>query len=485
MWEKCNRQIGAALIASALLKKLSKIAKEETELELSKYTRQQSRQYEQKACDVLGKCFEENRSLAHKLLLTCLEKPFDSDDSTTIFDFAGANHLTTFMGHTCCQTKLSTIWRGQIAISTPWWKIVLLIFSPLFLPITLSAIKFRTLESPWTRRYIMGANSREGIATVKCNRCHKDTKPIKNDSSNISKNQDGQTKLQCEHCYKPLPNEDMLYRFSLCSGEIRFFDALFYLYTAPISAFWIHGVSYLFFLGLFSYFVVVDLEEKTTLKEWIIWGWIATFFFEELRQIANSKGRKLRKLLNWLRSGWNRFDLAMYIIFIITLCLRFTREGEDQFSSVRYFYSFTVAMFYIRFLQNFLVEKHIGLKVIMIEKMVFDLVVFLGIFLVFMQCFGIIYYANLYPNSPATVKLLQRIVYMPYWQIFGETYLEFLEGDEVGCTRNESIWRPAGGDRRCPEVKYWIPFIGGFYMLLTNVLLVNSVDCHVQVKCII
>jgi len=57
-----------------------------------------------------------------------------------------------------------------------------------------------------------------------------------------------------------------------------------------------------------------------------------------------------------------------------------------------------------------------------------DLVFFLGIFLVFLLSFGIMYQANLFPNSPPSWLLLKQVFYIPYWQMYGELFLENMEG---------------------------------------------------------
>lgn len=47
---------------------------------------------------------------------------------------------------------------------------------------------------------------------------------------------------------------------------------------------------------------------------------------------------------------------------------------------------------------------------------------------VFVLSFGVTYQANLFPNSEASWKLLKDIVYIPYWQMYGELFLENIEG---------------------------------------------------------
>lgn len=57
-----------------------------------------------------------------------------------------------------------------------------------------------------------------------------------------------------------------------------------------------------------------------------------------------------------------------------------------------------------------------------------DLQFFIMIFAVVLVSFGIITQANLYPNSEPTFQLLKNVVYLPYWQMYGELFLETIEG---------------------------------------------------------
>lgn len=50
------------------------------------------------------------------------------------------------------------------------------------------------------------------------------------------------------------------------------------------------------------------------------------------------------------------------------------------------------------------------------------------ILLVCILSFGVIYQANLYPNAPQQWSILQDVLYYPYWQLYGELFLEYIEG---------------------------------------------------------
>ena len=75
------------------------------------------------------------------------------------------------------------------------------------------------------------------------------------------------------------------------------------------------------------------------------------------------------KFRSWFSNLWNRFDATMYVLFILSIVLRYQLSGES-FVWARITYSITLAMFFLRFMQYFYAEKNMGPKVIMIRKMV-------------------------------------------------------------------------------------------------------------------
>jgi hypothetical protein len=57
-----------------------------------------------------------------------------------------------------------------------------------------------------------------------------------------------------------------------------------------------------------------------------------------------------------------------------------------------------------------------------------DLAFFLLIFLVFMLSYGVAKHALLHPNSEPNWLLLRNVIYEPYWNVYGELFLEELQG---------------------------------------------------------
>lgn len=72
------------------------------------------RYYENLAYNVMTELYQTNKSDARKLLV----KKNKKYGSTTIFEITDSNNLMQFMGHTACQTQLTSIWKGKIPTYT-------------------------------------------------------------------------------------------------------------------------------------------------------------------------------------------------------------------------------------------------------------------------------------------------------------------------------------------------------------------------------
>ena len=57
-----------------------------------------------------------------------------------------------------------------------------------------------------------------------------------------------------------------------------------------------------------------------------------------------------------------------------------------------------------------------------------DLMFFFFILLVFVVSFGVAYHANMFPQTPASWSILVNVLYFPYFQMYGELFLEDMKG---------------------------------------------------------
>ena len=58
-----------------------------------------------------------------------------------------------------------------------------------------------------------------------------------------------------------------------------------------------------------------------------------------------------------------------------------------------------------------------------------DLVFFIAILLVVILAYGVASQALRFPNSARDWSVLKGVVYLPYWQMYGELFLDDVEGN--------------------------------------------------------
>ncbi|XP_061190174.1 uncharacterized protein LOC133198035 [Saccostrea echinata] len=182
----------------------------------------------------------------------------------------------------------------------------------------------------------------------------------------------------------------------------------------------------------------------------------------------------------YLNNFWNIVDLLSYALLITALFVRHMHPSET-FTVARRMFSLSLLIMYLRFLEAFLMVRTLGPTLIMIKEMLKDLFAFIILLAVVIFGVGFYYHANLWPDHVFfwegrwTDWRIWKVIYYPYWQLYGETFNDFLQGpcaDE--CTANETIWSDASEDR-CPREDWTVGAVSALYMLFSNLLLVNLV----------
>ncbi|XP_071166898.1 transient receptor potential cation channel subfamily M member-like 2 [Mytilus edulis] len=193
--------------------------------------------------------------------------------------------------------------------------------------------------------------------------------------------------------------------------------------------------------------------------------------------LRHSRWYRLKK---YLFNFWNILDVVSYTLTILAIFVRWFKPTKSNKTSRRFF-SMSLFVMYMRFLHVLLMSRFLGPKIIMIKEMLKDLFRFIGILFVFMIGVGVLYHANMYPAhrdmwSSANWKYwrIWKIIYIPYFQIYGETFLEtFEENSTTPCTTIQSEWESNPDIDRCNEYDWILPVITALYMLMSNLLLVN------------
>lgn len=161
----------------------------------------------------------------------------------------------------------------------------------------------------------------------------------------------------------------------------------------------------------------------------------------------------------YLYDFWNIVDLLSYALLVSALFVRHFYI-EESFTIARRMFALSLLVMYLRFLEVFLIHRTLGPTLIMIKEMVNlycfrinltekkeiyhwdrliffqlkDLLSFLILAVFVVLGVGIYYHANLWPdhqtiwNGDWTDWRIWKIIYFPYWQLYGELNLDILEG---------------------------------------------------------
>ncbi|CAF0758789.1 unnamed protein product [Brachionus calyciflorus] len=261
-------------------------------------------------------------------------------------------------------------------------------------------------------------------------------------------------------------------------------------------------IFYCIFLAIFSYMILCDfkyeqrfeksnqnstmnqtsdqnstIEEKSRRKiynkpaftEILITFWIITYITEEFRQfLFNSSEKTLRnKVYKYFKDTWNYIDLFGCSIFLIGFSLRIASifTNENLFIAARIIYAFDLSIWYLRLLHVAIVFKSLGPKLVMIQKMVYDLLFFLIIIIIFVFSFGITTQATMYPGNTFDINLIKTMINKAYWPIYGDMKILDELNDDEACLATSSCPDSAG--------KYYSFGALMVYMVVANVLLIN------------
>ncbi|XP_063716344.1 transient receptor potential cation channel subfamily M member-like 2 isoform X3 [Symsagittifera roscoffensis] len=472
-WEEGTEQIAAGLFASIILRRMASHPLLMNDVDQQDRLTACADEYEALAIGILNQCQEDNDDQTQKILIR--EQP--SFGKLTCIDLAVVADSKRFIAQTGCQGLLNSIWMGRMQ---PYNSMKTFIFALFFPPLILTSIYFTNDTSPEERQRGVGGADGKTLSrrsTVPSVAKKQSTKQIATstmmfgDDSNLIIGKTGTRLTKLERIIK--------------------------FYNAPITKFSLNFGSYLIFLALFSVFVLNQYPlGEINGYESLICIWVFSFALEEFRQLLIEESERMsKKLLSYVTSFWNLLDLGGLSLFLVGLILRVVAfrflegEGEEDADTRRLLiewahtsYVFSLVIYYIRLTHTCSVSKQLGPKVIMIAKMIQDLAFFLFILFVFLVSYGVALQAIMFPNETSWKKIIQGIFYYPYWQMFGELFLEEIGntdkiGDEERCqTYNGTLSSRPASTLYCesPEhVDRVTSFLLVLYLFFTNIVLLN------------
>uniref|UniRef100_A0A3Q2DMZ6 Transient receptor potential cation channel, subfamily M, member 1a n=1 Tax=Cyprinodon variegatus TaxID=28743 RepID=A0A3Q2DMZ6_CYPVA len=382
LWQRGEEAMAKALVACKLYKAMAhESSQSELVDDIYQDLENNSKEFGQLAYELLDQSYKHDEQLAMKMLTYELKNWSNS----TCLKLAVAAKHRDFIAHTCSQMLLTDMWMGCLRMGkSNSLKVILgIIFPP-----TILLLEFRLGDEAFHH------SSRENMDAAS----NMDTVSKKGDEE---ENQKGHLRI---------PIGRKIYEF----------------YNAPFTKFWFNTISYLVYLMLYNYIILVKMERWPSLQEWIVISYIITLGLEKVRQILMSEPGKLKQKISvWLEDYWNITDLVAITLFILGLLLRL--QSEPSMGYGRVIYCVDIIFWYIRVLDIFGVNKYLGPYVMMIGKMMIDMLYFVVIMLVVLMSFGVARQAILHPDEEPTWRLARNIFYMPYWMIYGEVFADSID----------------------------------------------------------
>ncbi|XP_026883700.2 transient receptor potential cation channel subfamily M member 6 isoform X3 [Electrophorus electricus] len=430
LWQHGEQAMARAVVACRLYRAMATEAKERImgdsiAEELKKF----SIEFGQLAVDLLDKAFKENECMAMKLLTS----EMTDWSNFTCLQMAVASGLRPFVAHSCTQMLLTDLWMGHLNMrKNSWVKIIVSILLPMAIQLLEFKSKAEMSHIPQTHEALqfgVEAASSGAPPTETAEQCDAES------GRNCAQSRSGLA-VRC------LPWARKVYDF----------------YNAPVVKFWFHTMSYLAFLMLFSYTVLVRMESRPSAAEWLVIAYIISTAVEKTRELWVSEPRKFRKKLKvWFSEYWNISDFIAIFLFFTGLVLRC--QSDPARTAGRLMYCLDIIFWFVRLMDILAINQQAGPYLTMITKMMsnmFYIMIIMGIVLV---SFGTPRWSILKPDEEPSWDLLKQVLFQPYFMMFGEVY-----AGEIN---------PCEADPDCPPGSFLNPLLQAVYLFMQYIIMVN------------
>ncbi|NWW86890.1 TRPM7 protein, partial [Rhynochetos jubatus] len=469
-WQHGEESMAKALVACKVYRSMAYEAKQSDLVDdTSEELKQYSNEFGQLAVELLEQSFRQDETMAMKLLTYELKNWSNS----TCLKLAVSSRLRPFVAHTCTQMLLSDMWMGRLNMrKNSWYKVILSILLPpaiLLLEYKTKAEMSHIPQSQDAHQMAMddSENNFQNAADEIPMEMFKEVRIL---DSTLEKHD-----METPAKPKRLPITQKFYAF----------------YHAPIVKFWFNTLAYLGFLMLYTFVVLVKMEELPSVQEWIVIAYIFTSAIEKIREIFMSEAGKInQKIKVWFSDYFNISDTVAIVTFFIGFALRFGAKGNFGentyrenyvFVAGRITYCLNIIFWYVRLLDFLAVNQQAGPYVMMIGKMVANMFYIVVIMALVLLSFGVPRKAILYPDEAPSWTLARDIVFHPYWMIFGEVYAY-----EIDVCANNSDEKVA---HLCGPGTWLTPFLQAVYLFVQYIIMVNLLiaffnNVYLQVKAI-
>uniref|UniRef100_A0A3Q4HM51 non-specific serine/threonine protein kinase n=1 Tax=Neolamprologus brichardi TaxID=32507 RepID=A0A3Q4HM51_NEOBR len=421
LWQHGEEALARATVACKLYRSMAFEARQSSlDDNIIERFKTYSLEFGKLAVDVLDCAFRQNEQMAMKLLTYEME----AWSHFTCLQMAVSSCHRPFVSHSCTQTLLTDLWTGPLNMrKNSFLKIIL----SLLLPPAILLLEFKSKAEmchvPQTHEAMLFGLDSQGLSLQ-----DKRVGPVSETMSSIT--------VRC----------------------VSWITTLYDFYTAPVVKFWFHTMSYLAFLMLFSYVVLVKMEDQPSVQEWLVIAYILSTAAEKTREILMSEATKLsQKLKIWFSEYWNISDFIAILLFVAGLAMRW--HSDPYRTAGRLTYCLDIIFWFIRVMDLLAVNQHAGPYLTMITKMTRNMFYIVVMMAIVLLTYGVSRKAVLSPDEEPSWSLARDIVFQPYWMIYGEVYASEID--------------PCQEDDSCPPASFLAPFLQAVYMFVQYIIMVN------------
>merc|ERR1712168_1096509 len=143
---------------------------------------------------------------------------------------------------------------------------------------------------------------------------------------------------------------------------------------------------------------------------------------DELREVFSDPHCGIfKKIKGHLSNVWNKIDFIISFVAILGFALK---NFQETFQISRILFAINCALLYCRLLRVYHASWTLGPKLVVFHRMISEIVTFLMLLIIFILGYGAASQALLNParefNAADVPQMIYNIIYLPYWQMYGE-----------------------------------------------------------------
>ncbi|XP_033743894.1 transient receptor potential cation channel subfamily M member 1-like [Pecten maximus] len=410
LWKRTEDPMVMALIVSMIWNNLSKNWCRD--LDTKRKVRESAIDFGKMAVKLLDLAYKDSSVIA----INALGKKLPDFNDKTVIEIAHIARNKFFIAHTICQKWLDKRWNGKLQIRelelgpfkvADWLMLYLSVFLvfPMFLWIT----------------YDVKSDAKD-----ESNLDDSDDEMPSDEAAMLQPSSLQGEKWQKRHSVKYQMRNMLSYGRQNLKVPVQM--QFYYLYSAPITKFWISQLFYILYLTIFSLAVLFPSCGNLHM-DFVVFGWTLLIWVELVRGVIAKK-----KKYQEINLFWAKMEIVVIGLFLLAFCLvRIVPHFVSyiDYMTTKFVMSMGLLYFYYRTLQVFLpISPVLGPMLINIRRMIKkDFLTWMRMFLIIMVSGGVTIHAVLYPNYPFTLQGIKMALTRAFFAMF-ITQIGDLEGNE-------------------------------------------------------